>query len=171
MNRHRRRARGADSDIAMEVVGARLCPISSALIGGSSIDSKDVFSLVWMRNEDSSVFEKDLVSWRLWNDFISDAESKEVHCYGNLHPSFQATFTLLEESSQNSAVVFPRMVGQAILQNLDLRVGREVLDNILTEVSTSLSFLAERLAFAPFGLGQLVAQYSVSRSIIHFAKM
>ena len=46
MNRDRRRARGADNDIAMEVVEARSCPISSALIGGSSIDSKDVFSLV-----------------------------------------------------------------------------------------------------------------------------
>ena len=158
MNRDRRRARGADNDIAMEVVEARSCPISSALIGGSSIDSKDVFSLVWMRNEDSSVFEHDLVNWRLLNDFIFDAESKEVHCHGNFHPSFQATLTLIEELSQNSAVVFPWMVGQAILQLLDMRVGREVLDNIPIEVSTSCYFLAERLAFAPFGLGQLVVQ-------------
>ena len=173
MNGHRTRARGAYYNIAMELVGAKLHPISSATIGGPSVSFTDVISLVEMRNEEKIVFEQRPVSWLLFNDFVALAESKEARDHGNYYPSLKAALTLLKESSKNSALaLFFFSDGQpsdfATSQN---ESRDEVLGKILTEVITSCSCLAGRLTFAAFGFGKSASEFTIMKGIIRVAEM
>ena len=96
MNGHRTRARGAYYNLAMEFVAARLHPISSGMMGGTSVTFTDIVTLIEMRDQPDIVFENEPLSWILFNTFVDLSEfTKGAHHHGNYYPSLETAFGVL----------------------------------------------------------------------------
>ena len=171
MNGHRTRARGVYYNLAMEFVATRLHPISSPLLGGPSITFTDVVSLIEMRGAQRVVFERQPVSWLLFNAFVALAESKDAHDHGNYYPSLKAAFKLLMDSSANAALAFFFFSdGQPSDFATASGLSREeVLEKIYDEVRSSCSSLSKRLTFTAFGFGKSETEFSIMKAIVDHA--
>lgn len=96
MNGHRSRARGVYYNLAECFVAEKLCPVQEGFMGRDCAHT-DVVTLIEMRSSATVVFEKEPLSWILYNRFVDLAERRDARDHGNYYPSFCSAFEALRQ--------------------------------------------------------------------------
>eukprot|EP01035_Chromulina_nebulosa_P026959 gene26959-35373_t len=177
MNGHRSRARGVYYTIAEDVISVRLHPPEFGKIGGDNTTFTDVVTLIEMRSGATVVFEREPISWQLYNRFCSLREEQLTKQHGNYYPSFQSAFSILRAhlSDLNCALcIFFFSDGApsdfSTSSKLYLPEEYHFPNNLNSLVRNECSLYRSRLTLTAFGFGKSSTNFSVMQSMIDIAR-
>eukprot|EP01041_Mallomonas_annulata_P009129 gene9129-18910_t len=173
MNGHRTRSRGVYYNLAEEMVAPRLHPIEllGSIFSGVSTTYTDVVTLIEMRDGATIVFEKEPVSWILYNKFVALAVNNGASSHGNYFPSIKLAFQILLQHSTNCALCLYFFSDG---RPSDRKYSPYAADlgfpyNLYDVVGEGSALLKERLTFWSFGFGQAKGDFEVMKQMINIA--
>jgi hypothetical protein len=139
----------------------------------------DTFILIEMRSGATTVFEREPLSWILFNRLVDLAELKDAHDHGNYLPSLVEAFAKLSSprnSTDNCAlclIIFsdgrpsdfclPRSTRQYLTKEIFVSALRFI-------VHLNCSLYKERLTFTAFGLGKAGDEFDTMKMIVEEAR-
>ena len=178
MNGHKSRARGVYYNIAEDVISVRLHPPEFGKIGGDNSTFTDVVTLIEMRNEATVVFEREPISWQLYNRFCSLREQQDTRQHGNYYPSFQSAFGILgaHMSDPNCALcIFFFSDGAPSDFSTSSKFSwmskeNTFPNNLNSLVRNECSLYRSRLTLTAYGFGKSSTNFSVMQDLIDIAK-
>ena len=177
MNGHKSRARGVYYTIAEDVISVRLHDPEFGKIGGDNTTFTDVVTLIEMRNEATIVFEREPISWQLYNRFCSLRDQQDTKQHGNYYPSFASAFNILRAhlTDANCALcIFFFSDGApsdlSTSSRLCLPEEYRFPNNLNSLVRSECSQYRSRLTLTASGFGKSSTNFSVMQDLIEIAK-
>jgi hypothetical protein len=100
MNAHKTRSHGVYYNIAEEYIAENLRPIASGLFDGKNTTFTDVITLIEMRDVPTVVFEREPITWILYNTIVVLANRNDTRNHGNYYRSLSKAFEILDDHSK-----------------------------------------------------------------------
>jgi Alpha-kinase family len=175
MNGHRTRSRGAYFNIAEEMVAARLPKIAFGFVAGPALSFTDTFTLIEMRGEATTVFEREPLSWILFNRLVDLAELKDAHDHGNYLPALFEAFSKLSSplnSNDNCALCLTIFSDGKPSDFCTYRgwTRGEILLAMESVINMNCLLYGDRLTFTAVGYGKSEADFDTLKMIVEAAR-
>lgn len=155
---HRTRARGAYYVLAEEYLAKQLHPLAKDTLGGTKTRDTDVVTLIEMRGSATIIFNREPMSWILYNAFVeralfSDKQFGDCKGHGNYFPSVAEALSLLEEGVHDKLALTLYFMTDGKPSDMATSNSASFPTNMLSLLSDFGQRYRERFTFDAFGLG------------------
>lgn len=170
MNGHRSRCHGVYYNLAELYVAEALPPIETGLFSGKVKAFTDVVTLIEMRDGPTVVFERQPISWMLFNQFIDRADGKHCRSHGNYMPSLEEGFRMLAKYSHPSCASTLFFFSDGKPSDLATGLTGKVFPRCLLSLFASQCPLyAGLLSFSAFGFGHDPEDFPILQELVKAA--
>ena len=169
---HRTRARGAYYVLAEEYVAKQLHPLVMDTLGGTKTRDTDVVTLIEMRDDATIIFEREPLSWIVYNAFVdrasvSDKRFGDCKGHGNYLPTVASALALLEKNAHEKLAMTLYFMTDG--KPSDFSTSYDGFpSNMLSLLSDFSKRYHDRFTFEAFGLGS--DNFTILESMVDIVK-
>eukprot|EP01038_Epipyxis_sp_PR26KG_P010412 gene10412-13987_t len=147
INGHKSRYRSAYYTLAQDFVFTQLCDVNSKVFSANTIDYTDVVTLIEMRDNPTIIFEREPISWQLYNKLVVQQRIDDARSHGNYLPSIQEAIKCLNVTNHENCSL-------ALLLLSDGRPSDPKYSNDVIQLINSVSMkYKSRIWIQTFGYG------------------